>query len=69
MSRYQVVIKRIVSVEGKTIAEAKSVAMTSGDGGNEISQSISVNISSGNSSSSSSKSSSSSCTKKYPSDA
>jgi len=36
MGRYQVVVKRIVSPDGKIIAEAKSVAKASGDGESEI---------------------------------
>ncbi len=46
MARYQVVIKRIVSPDGKVIAEAKSVATASGDNHSQISQTVSVNISS-----------------------
>ncbi len=60
MARYQVVIKRVVSPDGKFIAEAKSVAEASGHGQSEIIQSVSVNTSSSNYSSSSSRSSSSS---------
>lgn len=63
MASYQVVIKRIVSPDGKIIVEAKSVAIED-DGTREISQSVSVNVSSHSSSSSSSvKSSSSSFSK------
>ncbi len=50
MERDQVVVKRIVSPDGKIIAEAKSVAKASGDDESKITQSVSVNISSGNSS-------------------
>ncbi|VXD15035.1 hypothetical protein [Planktothrix paucivesiculata] len=46
MSNYKVVFKRIVSPDGKVIAEAKSVVSTSDDQENKISQSIFVNISS-----------------------
>ncbi len=60
MTDYKVVIKRIVSRDGKIIAEAKSLATVSGDNQTEISQTVSVNISSGHSSSSCSTSSSSS---------
>jgi hypothetical protein len=60
MAGYKVMIKRIVSPDGKVIAEAKSVVIASGDGKSEISQSVSVNISSGSSSRSFVKSSSTS---------
>lgn len=61
MAHYRkVVTKRIVSADGKIIAEAKSVVEASGDGQNVTNQSVSVNISSSNSSSSSSSSSASS---------
>ena len=60
MTQRKVVVKRIVSPDGKVIAEAKSVVQTSGDDEAEISQSVSVQVSSGNSSSSYAKSSSSS---------
>ncbi|MBW4450457.1 MAG: hypothetical protein KME38_27420 [Spirirestis rafaelensis WJT71-NPBG6] len=53
MARYQVVIKRIVSPDGKIIAEAKSVAAASGDNQSHINQSVFVNVSSGNNSCSS----------------
>lgn len=58
MTQRKVVVKRIVSPDGKVIAESKSVVSTSGEG--EISQSIFVEVSSGNNSSSYAKSSSSS---------
>jgi hypothetical protein len=60
MIHRQVIIKQIISPDGKIIAEAKSIAMACGDDQSEISQSISVNISSNNSSRSYTKSSSSS---------
>ncbi|BAY44645.1 hypothetical protein SAMD00079811_22460 [Scytonema sp. HK-05] len=64
MARYQVVIKRIVSADGKIIAEAKSVATASVDNQSHINQSVSVDVSSGNNSCSSfSTSSSTSYTK------
>ncbi|WP_407897124.1 hypothetical protein [Scytonema sp. NUACC26] len=65
MARYQVVIKRIVSPDGKSVAEVKSFAKASGSGQSEISQSFSVKVSSDNNSSSSSQSgySSISCNK------
>jgi len=53
MARYQVVIKRIVSPDGKIIAEAKSVAIASGDNQSHINQSVSVHVSSGHNSCSS----------------
>ncbi|MEG4045520.1 hypothetical protein [Microcoleus sp. Pol17_C1] len=59
MTDYKVVVKRLVSPDGKVIAEAKSVVEASGDDRGEISQSVSVKVSS-NSSSSYAKSSSSS---------
>jgi hypothetical protein len=52
MDRYRVVVKRIVSPDGKIIALAKSFAKASGDDLSEISQSVSVSISSEDSSSS-----------------
>jgi hypothetical protein len=52
MTRYQVVVKRIVSPDGKVVAETKSIVATSDNNEGEISQSVSVNVSSGNSSSS-----------------
>jgi hypothetical protein len=58
MTQQKVVVKRIVSPDGKVIAESKSVVETSGDGDGETSQSISVNVSSSNSSSSYARSSS-----------
>ncbi|CAD5944076.1 hypothetical protein [Planktothrix agardhii] len=66
MSNYKVVFKRIVSPDGKVIAEAKSVVSTSEDQENKISQSVSVNISSVNGSSQAKSSSSSSSTSSYP---
>ena len=58
MPPYQVVIKRVVSPDGKTISEARSVVMVSGDNQTEITQRISVEVSADNSSSSSSSKSS-----------
>ncbi|WP_414586313.1 hypothetical protein [Scytonema sp. PCC 10023] len=63
MARYQVVIKRIVSPDGKIVAEAKSIATASDDSQSEIHQTVSVNISSGNSCSARSTSSSTSSAK------
>ncbi len=60
MTDCKVVVKRIVSPDGKVIAEAKSVVEASGDDRGEISQSVSVKVSSANRSSSYAKSSSSS---------
>ena len=51
IASYEVAIKRIVSPDG-IMSEAKSVAISSGDGESEVHQSISVNISTSNSSSS-----------------
>ncbi|NJM72748.1 MAG: hypothetical protein HC862_22850 [Scytonema sp. RU_4_4] len=57
MDRYEVFVKRIVSPDGKVIAEVKSlVKASSGDGKSEIRQSFSVKVSSSNNSSSSSQS-------------
>lgn len=56
MERHEVVVKRIVSPDGKVVSEVKSVAKTSGEGQTEISQDISVNVSSDGSSSRSSQS-------------
>jgi hypothetical protein len=50
MEREEFVVKRIVSPDGKVIAELKSFVKTSGDGQSEISQSISMNVSSDNNS-------------------
>ncbi len=49
VKQYRVVVKRIVSPDGKIIAEAKSVAKASGYDESEIRQSVSVNISSSSS--------------------
>ena len=48
MPPYQVVIKRVVSPDGKTISEARSVVMVSGDNQTEITQRISVEVSADN---------------------
>ena len=56
MERHEVVVKRIVSPDGKVVAEFKSVAKTSGNEQTKISQDISVNVSSDGSSSRSSQS-------------
>lgn len=60
MNQYKVIVKRVVSPNGKIIAETKSVVAVSSDGESEMSQSVSVEVSSTNNSISSSKSSSSS---------
>lgn len=54
MSRSKVVIQRVISPDGKIIAEAKSTAITSDDSESTVSQSVTVKVSSGNSSCSSS---------------
>ena len=59
MSYKKVLIERIVSPDGKSIAEAHSIASVSGDSERKISQTVTVKISSGSSFSSSSTSSSS----------
>jgi hypothetical protein len=65
MSRYRVVIQRVVSPDGKIIAEAKSVVITSSasDIESTTNQSVTVKTSSSNSCSSSSTSSSASTSK------
>jgi predicted RNA-binding protein YlqC (UPF0109 family) len=59
MILHKIIIERIISSEGQTISEAKSIVTASSDNQSEISQSVSVNISSGNRSTSWTKSSSS----------
>ncbi len=51
MARYQVVIKQVISPDAKTIAEARSVVITSGEQQTEITQTVSVEVSAGYSSS------------------
>lgn len=46
MTQYRVVTKRIVSPDNKLIAEAKSVVAASDDKQTEVSQSVSVTMSS-----------------------
>ena len=60
MSHARVVIQRVISPDGKVIAEAKSTVSTSGGSENTVNQSVTVKVSSGSSCSSSSSSSSSS---------
>ena len=57
MTSYRVITKRIVSPDGKVISEARSIAKSVGNQ-TEISQNVSVDISSASSSSYSSSSSS-----------
>ncbi|NMF63709.1 hypothetical protein DP113_06920 [Brasilonema octagenarum UFV-E1] len=52
----KVVVKRIVSPDGKVVAEVKDFVKASGDGKTKIIQSVSVKVSSDNNSSSSSQS-------------
>lgn len=59
MSRSRVVIQRLISQDGKVIAEAISTTSASGDSGSTVSQSVTVKVSSGNKSCSSSSASSS----------
>lgn len=59
MHQHKVLIERLVTQDGKSLAEARSEAIASGNGDNYISQTITVKISSGNHSSSRSSSSSS----------
>lgn len=60
MSGYQVVVKRIVSPDGRIVAEAKSIAKASANGDSKIIQNVSVTTSGDGSSSCSVKSVSSS---------
>ena len=60
MNSKKVVVKRVISADGKLIAQAYSEAIASGDSQSTICQNVTVKISSGNSYSSSSSSSSSS---------
>ena len=63
MTHYKkVVVKRIVSPDGKVIAEVKSIVTTSDNNQTEMNQNVSVKVSASSSSSSYAKSSSSSCT-------
>ncbi len=58
--RYRVERQKIVSPDGKAVAEATSSVFTSADNQTEIEQNVSVNVTQSNSSSSSSSTSSSS---------
>ena len=58
MTPYKFLTKRIVSPDGKVIAEANSIVEASGDREGEINQSVAVQVSSRNSSISYAKSSS-----------
>lgn len=60
MTKYRVYQQRIVSPDGKAVAEATSTVITSGDRQTEIEQTVSVSVTKNNSSSSSSSSSKSS---------
>jgi hypothetical protein len=66
MASYEVAIKRIVSSDGKVIAEAKTVAVTSENGESQVNQNVSVNILTGSSSSIVVKSTSSKSSKSCP---
>lgn len=66
MSNYKVIFKRIVSPDGKVIAEAKSVVSTSDVQEGKISQSVFVNSLSVKGHSQAKSSSSSSSTSSYP---
>lgn len=59
MKHHKVLIEWLVTPDRKSIAEARSEAIASGDGDNNISQNVTVDISSVNHSSRSSSSSSS----------
>ena len=59
MSYTKVVIQRLISPDGKVIAEAKSTVSISGGSESTVNQSVTVKVSSSNSCSSSSSSSSS----------
>jgi hypothetical protein len=54
MSHSRVFTRRVVSPDGKTVAEVKSVVTTSGDGQNTVDQTVTVEVSSGSSFSNSS---------------
>lgn len=58
MSSYRVIFKRVVSEDGRAIAEASSQVITSGNSGGTIAQSVTVHVSTSNSNSASSSSSS-----------
>ena len=61
MVYYRVISQKIVSPDGKTIAEAKSTVVTSESDRSNTSQSVAVNVTGGNFASSYAKSSSRSC--------
>jgi hypothetical protein len=63
MIHKKVLLQRLVSSDGKSVAQAYSEAIASGDNETTISQTVRVNISSGSYSSSSSTSSSTSSSK------
>jgi hypothetical protein len=48
MDQHEVIVQRIVSPDGKVVAEVTSSAKASGDSQSKISQSISVSVSSSN---------------------
>lgn len=55
MSNYRVIFKRVVSADGRAIAEAQSEVITLGDFGRTVKQSVTVHVfASGSSSTSSS---------------
>lgn len=56
MSNYRVIFKRVVSADGRRIAEAQSEVITSGDFGRTVEQSVTVHVSASGSSSTSSSS-------------
>lgn len=53
MVQKKVIFKRIMSADGKSFAEARSVAFSSEDSEHKITQAVTVNVSSGKSYSSS----------------
>lgn len=54
MSNYKVIFKRVISEDGRSIAEVKSEVITSGDFGSTLEQSVTVHVSASGSSSTSS---------------
>lgn len=54
MSNYRVIFKRVVSADGRAIAEARSEVFTSGDANSTVAQSVTIHVSSSSNSSSAS---------------
>ncbi|UIE38730.1 hypothetical protein [Leptodesmis sichuanensis] len=60
MSKYRVIFKRVVSADGRAIAEARSEVFTAGDASSTVAQSMTIHISSSSNSRTSNHGSSSS---------